>query len=353
MKKVILSFLDSIPYYDKDMIEEYKSIFGEVYYNLACFQSVQKKKELAVQSFTKAIANDYINYSHASTDTDLDFIREDEWFKQLIESIRERGDFLHILKSAKGYNSTYVDSLPEFTYLPADNEDLVRVREYFNLDSIAGNGDEISKIKNLLLWSHNVVRHDGSSGNPTLKNAIDLVKVCQQENRGVNCRMMAQLLNECYLAMGFKSRYVTCMPKEFINDCHVINVVYSETLGKWLWVDPTFYAYVTDEKGEMLGIHEVREYLRDGRTLVLNEEANWNNQEKQTKEYYLDNYMAKNLYYVICPVRSEYNTETWEEGKTYTKYVALIPEDYELEEEYKRYYSTSNADYFWANPYKK
>lgn len=59
---------------------------------------------------------------------------------------------------------------------------------------------------------------------------------------------MAQMLNECYLAMGFKSRFITCMPKVMINDCHVINAVYSNTLNKWLWMDPTFNAYVTDEK---------------------------------------------------------------------------------------------------------
>ena len=52
-------------------------------------------------------------------------------------------------------------------------------------------------------WVHNAVRHDGSSRNPTSRNAIDLIEVCRKENRGINCRMMAQVLNECYLAMGF------------------------------------------------------------------------------------------------------------------------------------------------------
>ena len=51
-----------------------------------------------------------------------------------------------------------------------------------------------------------------------------------------------------------------------------------------------------DENGIMLSVQEVRERLRDGRPVILNEEANWNNQQKITKEYYLDSYMAKNLY---------------------------------------------------------
>ena len=34
----------------------------------------------------------------------------------------------------------------------------------------------------------------------------------------------------------------------------------------------------------MLSVQEVRERLRDGRPVILNEEANWNNQQKITKE---------------------------------------------------------------------
>jgi len=158
-----------------------------------------------------------------------------------------------------------------------DNPNLVKIRTDFKLDSIAGNGNEVSKILNVLHWVHATIRHDGSSNNPTLKNAIDLIKVCKTEKRGVNCRMMATILNECYLAMGIKSRYITCMPKETeFDDCHVINMVYSNDLKKWIWIDPTFDAYVMNEKGELLGLGEVRERLINGKPLLLNPEANWN-----------------------------------------------------------------------------
>ena len=129
--------------------------------------------------------------------------------------------------------------------------------------------------------------------------------------------------------MGFKSRFVTCMPRKMVNDCHVINVVYSATLDKWVWVDPTFDAYVVDENGVMLSIQEVRERMRDGRPYFLNEDANWNNESPQTQKHYLDTYMAKNLYYLVCSDRSEFDTETWCEGKHPIYYVALIPEGYD------------------------
>lgn len=86
--------------------------------------------------------------------------------------------------------------------------------------------------------------------------------------------------------MGFKARHISGLPQKYIGECHSIDVVYSNTLDKWIWVDPTNNAWVMDENGIMLSVQEVRERLRDGRPVILNEEANWNNQQKITKEYY-------------------------------------------------------------------
>ena len=135
--------------------------------------------------------------------------------------------------------------MTKFEYQSAENPNLKKIRQDLKLDSIAGKGSELSQIFNLLHWVHNLVKHDGSSNNPTLKNAIELINVCKVENRGVNCRMLATILNECYLSLGIKSRYITCMPKETnFDDCHVINMVYSNELKKWIWIDPTFDSYV-------------------------------------------------------------------------------------------------------------
>ena len=272
--------------------------------------------------------------------------------------------YLEKLKNAEKYNLSDNRFIPKFEYQSMDNPNLVRIRKDLKLDSIAGNGNEVSKILNLLHWVHNIIRHDGSSNNPTLKNAIDLIKVCKTEKRGVNCRMMATILNECYLSMGIKSRYVTCMPKETeFDDCHVINMVYSNDLKKWIWIDPTFDAYVMNEKGELLGLAEVRERLINGKTLILNPEANWNKKNSQTKEYYLETYMAKNLYRLETPLVSEYDSETWKSGKEIT-YVELLPLDGIVQTPQKSeqtntktgvkftHYKTNNPNLFWTEPTK-
>jgi len=269
---------------------------------------------------------------------------------------------LEILKKAETYNYSDNRFIPKFTYQSPDNPNLKKIRNDLKLDSIAGNGSELSQILNLMHWVHNIVKHDGNSDNPTLKNAIDLIKTCKMENRGVNCRMMATILNECYLSMGIKSRYITCMPRETeFDDCHVINMVFSKELNKWIWIDPTFDAYVMDDKGKLLGIQEVRRRLIKGEALILNADANWNRTTLQTKEHYLEYYMAKNLYRLETPLISEYNTETWEKGKEVT-YVELLPLDGIVQTPQKKEttnnnigtkfinYKTNNPDKFWTKP---
>lgn len=269
---------------------------------------------------------------------------------------------LDILKGAEKYNIADNRYVPNFEYQSADTPQLQKIRKDLKLDSIAGQGSELSKIFNLLHWIHNLVKHDGSSDNPTLKNAIDLIKVCKTENRGVNCRMLATILNECYLSIGIKSRYITCMPKETeFDDCHVINMVYSSELKKWIWIDPTFDAYVMDDKGNLLGLSEVRERLIKGQPLVLNADANWNREELQTKEDYLENYMAKNLYRMQTPLLSQCDTETWRSGQEIT-YVELLPLDGIEQTPQKNrqintetgvkftYYKTNNPNVFWVKP---
>lgn len=267
--------------------------------------------------------------------------------------------YIKTLQKAGIYDVTQQREIPSFTYLEEKDKQLKRLRKDFKLDSIAGTGNEISKLLNIMHWVHNLIRHDGSSNNPTLKNAIDLIKICKSEKRGVNCRMMATILNECFLSMGYKSRMVTCMPKPLeFDDCHVINTVYLEKEKRWIWLDPTFDAYVMDETGQLLGIQEVRERLINNKPLILNPEANWNRKNSQTKDYYLYTYMAKNLYRLEVPLHSTYNYETKENGKTIES-VQLLPVDginqipiiqvYKDEKNNVTYktYITNNPDLFW------
>ena len=234
------------------------------------------------------------------------------------------------------------------------------LRKEFKLDSIAGGGNDVSEILNLLLWVHNLIPHDGNHDNPVIKNALSMIIECKRENRGLNCRGLATVLNECYLSLGIPSRIVTCMPKDSIfNDCHVINMVYSKDLKKWLWIDPTNYGYVMNENGELLSIEEVRDRVIHNKPLILNPDANWNHKDSKTKQVYLYQYMAKNLFRMQCPVESRYDNETWKKGKTisYVELLSLnaynqLPQKTSISHEGQTiiYYKTNNPVLFWALP---
>jgi hypothetical protein len=338
--------------------KQYSHWLSNIYYYLSCIYSISNDKKSAITSLKKAIDAGYNDYGRVQLDSDLDNIRKEKDFVAINNKLRLTGDYLFILKRANKYNLSDSRPLPKFNYQSSDNPNLMELRKGFKLDSIAGQGSDVLKILNLLHWVHNLVPHNGMNENPEVKNALSMINVCKKDNRGLNCRGLALVLNEVYLSMGIKSRIVTCYPKDILkidNDVHVINSVYSESLKKWLWIDPTFNAYVMNEKGEMLSIEEVRERLITDKTLILNPDANWNNQNPQTKENYLYNYMAKNLYMLECPATSEYDMETHREGKTIS-YIKLLPLDYDNQKPDKEesegkitIFKTNNPKVFWEH----
>jgi len=334
----------------QDQKDYQQQVLGNIYYNLACCYSLQNQKKKAIDAFEKAVSYGFSNYSNAKVDTDLDNIRKDKQFIALMDNIRGKIDYPYILQTAGKYQQADTTGLPHFTYEKATSANLKKVREFFKLDSIAGQGDEISKFINILTWTHNNIHHDGNNSALCEFDAIDVYNYYKSTGKGVSCRVLAMALNELYLSMGFQSRYVTCMPKnENDVDCHVINCVYSNSLHKWLWMDPTNNAYVKDENGNLLSIEEVRERLIDGRQLVLNEDANWNNEIKKTKEDYLENYMAKNLYWLQCTVKSQFNSESPYRYIDHT-YINLYPTGYERSAQNVKSMITNDPSYFWQTP---
>jgi hypothetical protein len=176
----------------------------------------------------------------------------------LFGQLREGVDYLAILQRASHYSSESNSQFPAFTYQSSNDSVLVALRKNFKLDSVAGYGNEVSKIINLLHWIHNTIKHDGQneSGIKNI-NACDILKAATNGHIGVSCGELATTLNDCYLAMGWKSRKVYCFPKDSLkidHDSHVINIVYSPSQEKWLWVDPTNDAYVMNENGDLLSI---------------------------------------------------------------------------------------------------
>lgn len=322
----------------------YRWMASSYAYMTACFQSLQGKKAEAIDHLQQAYEAGFYEYAHILRDTDMDNLRDEPRFQALLAKIKEVGDYPYILKQAADYvHNTRTDTLPPFTYPAATTPYLKKVRQYFRLDSVAGQGDEIAQIKAVLTYIHNTIKHDGAHENPSGSDVTQWAEACKDGSRGLNCGGLAHVLTHCYLALGIPARTIACMPKLYVGECHSINAVYSRMLGRWIWVDPTNNAWVMDEQGNLLGQREVRERLRDNRPLTLNEEANWNNQMNITKEYYLDEYMAKNLY---CFIYTSGDKEILLSPPGFTEWKAYSPGR-------PMDYIVNDDDWFWQPPFPK
>jgi hypothetical protein len=276
-------------------------------------------------------------------DTKFDFIILLNDTVEALTEIQYKPSFLDILETAGVYNLDDKREISRYTYKPVNDPDLASMRKEFKLDSIIGTGNEVSQILNLLHWVHNSFRHDGSRDAPKYTSISNLMNICINEHKTLDCGTLATVLNDCYLALDIKSHRVICLPEDSTDfDCHSINAVYSKTMNKWLWIDPTNDAYIMNEKGELLSIDEVRGRLVEKKPLILNPEANWNHVNSVTKEYYLYNYMAKNLF-AIC----------LESGRGTGQFNLLLPAGYKgviarIRDLKPR--CTTNPTLFWAKP---
>lgn len=361
-RKVLNELISEYENFDSVQKSNYQPDIQSAYYNYACLLSLLHTKDQAIAYLRKSIEKGYYDYNHLISDTDLDNIRKEAEYKRLEKIVQSVSDYGYILKNAREYNFDDKRSFPKFTYQDSSDTSLKNLKKELHLEDIAGSASETIRIINLMHWVHDHLKHDGSIGYNS-SDALGLIQECSKEEKGLNCRGMATILNEIYLSMGYPSRILTCMPKDSMDidaDCHVINAVYSKELNKWLWMDPTNNAYLMDEKGNLLSIQEVRSKIINDEKLIINPDANWNNKSPITKDYYLDYYMSKNLYMLRSPVYSKSSLES-RAPNTELTYVILLPLEYYKQQPDKEvlnwkngvkyiYYKTNNPNAFWQAP---
>lgn len=217
---------------------------------------------------------------------------------------------------------------------------------------MAGHGNELERILNLFNWVHEKIRHDGSSSVDP-ENSLSILNYCHESGNGVNCVMMAIVTNEVFLSMGIPSRVIHGNGKKWIfnGEWHTYNMAYLVTLNKWIFLDPMMLAYFMNENGTLLSIAEIREYLIKGKTLVLNEDADYNGQPCNKNDYL--HYLSKNIYRFSCSLESKFGnygifSTTGVPNKTYFH---LDPKNEKQDGlGLATNYFTSNPDYYWATP---
>jgi len=281
-------------------------------------------------------------------------------FSSAYSQEKAQPDFVSILRQTGPYNPDEKQTYPDFTYQSSSDPHLVELRTAFNLDSVAGTGSQVDRAIRLMHWMHDAVPHDDNKPLKEL-NALNIITTYKKSKYAQACYGLSISLNEIFLSMGFKSRVVICFSHnyEHTNGGHVITALFIDSLNKWIYTDAQENAYVKDEKGNLLSIEEVRQRLIDGRPMILNPAANYHN-IPSTKKEYLYTFMAEHIYRFICPLNSEYNSQTREPGKI-MQYVELLPvnsgeppidkfESQDKNDFHVVSYHTNNDLLFWKKP---
>jgi hypothetical protein len=99
-----------------------------------------------------------------------------------------------------------------FSYADSSDDDLTKLRDMYNLESIAGQGAEADRIINLTRWVYQLTGHANEPEIPKQLNAFNLIRLAKDEHMQINCYMKTVILNEVLLAMGFPSRWTHLLP---------------------------------------------------------------------------------------------------------------------------------------------
>ncbi len=111
---------------------------------------------------------------------------------------------------------------------------------------------------------------------------MNILAVAEKEKRPFHCGILATVLNDVYLSMGFESRHLGCLPfDKQDSDRHSVTIVWSNDLRRWLLMDSTFDVYFTDTNGALLSPFQIRTAMAKGDSILVADCINWNGQDRR------------------------------------------------------------------------
>jgi hypothetical protein len=295
--------------------------------------------------------------TYAQQKSDIIIVRND----MIVLSEKQKSAYNVFIDRLKEYpsfdTSSNKNSLPSWIYTNSNDENLNRLREKYDLEKVAGKGNEIERLINLMEWVHKMLhRNEAEYGVPKEKDAFSIIEFVQEKGNYINCKMKSLVLNEVLLSLGYSSRRIIFKPIAPEGDVHSIVSVYSTTLRKWICLDPTFNTYFVDESGEILGFLDIREIYKTGiapnfKSIIIPMDDPlrlWGIPFDSYNNWYAV-YMAKNSFQVLCPVKSEFAYESSEDAK----YVLLSPKEFNINvgDNKPNWVFVKDMNYFFEKPF--
>lgn len=227
-----------------------------------------------------------------------------------------------------------VDSWIEFQN--NNDKELIDLERTFYIKKIAIGETDFDRIISLMKYIHNELFFVGTNVSPSENNTYEIMKI--KKTGSLFCSYQATVLLEMLLSIGIKAIKVSCLPKEFDGDCHVVIISYLKDINKWVFFDPTFNTYFSDKDGNPLSLIEIREcYQRlqvDFKHIEINKqwELVMNGIVCDSYDEWYKIYMAKNMFRFMFPNKSTFNFPS----KTDSEFIFLNPLGYDSKNEYDK-----------------
>ncbi len=231
----------------------------------------------------------------------------------------------NLIQILKENNFARKDSTSVWFGYDYDNPQLAELKETYNLERVAGEGDTQSKAIRLLNWVSASVKYAGGFDADVENHALALLEYSYQNGieKGLDCYHLSVVLEEACLSLGIQARTLLMMPANPLDvDTHVVVMAYIPEQEDWIMLDPSYNAYLSDLEGNVLAPKEIREKIANREEMKLNAEA-----QAEYMQYY--NYLAKDMFSFSCIARAGYGSHNEEMTEYY-----LTPAGFEMKNWY-------------------
>jgi hypothetical protein len=260
--------------------------------------------------------------------------------------------YISLLTKYPDFNLSNIDVSGDviIKYSLENDINLIKLRKKYDIDNKVSGKNTLDKVISLTDWVHYKLFFAGDNVYPEQCNSLSILSINKQG--ALFCFYQSIVLNDVLLSLGIKSRIIKCLPCEFDMDCHVGVISFVPEMKKWIFFDPTFNTYFTDQQGNPLSITEVRETYKNAqiplfKPILINK--NWtlvlNGIEYETYDDWYSVYMAKNCFRFSSLIESSFDYNS----KEYERNIFLNPIGYRIKNEYDNSIKNPNLSLYTNN----
>jgi len=191
-----------------------------------------------------------------------------------------------------------------------NDSSIYQLREYVRKQIQLPVDSDLQVIFSVMEWVRNQWAHDGFNEPPASATSLEILKLAQQGAK-YSCNEYGAVFSDVLLSLGYISRIVNLNSLDIaygpLGMGHVASEVWSNSLQKWIFIDPQFCMYAK-HNGQYLNYYEIFQLRKQGKyndiEFVMPNSYVKNNKLNKTQlvvEYrkFLQNYFG----YLVTPYR--------------------------------------------------